>query len=81
MFESRLAHQLLTRHCRARLSEKSAKLSQLPHWEVTLLDMERDENHTNRYGLALGFRPGALWLQDPLMFHSGFVSAIIGRTI
>jgi hypothetical protein len=24
----------------------------MPHWEVTLLDMERDEHHTNRYEAA-----------------------------
>jgi hypothetical protein len=47
----------------------------MPHWEVTLLDMERDEQHTNRYEAATkdeavvlarsavqAIRPGA-WLE------------------
>ena len=47
----------------------------MAHWEVTLLDMERDENHTTRYEAATkdealilarlavqAIRPGA-WLE------------------
>ena len=47
----------------------------MPHWEVVLLDMERDENHTNQYEAATqdeavilarlavqAIRPGA-WLE------------------